>query len=151
MTTSTLHKTHIRCSSKTKFEVYELLQQHKKIAAIKKLRNESVAWHNGVRIERPGLRESKHAVEHLLGEISHDEACATIVALPRVKSVVIDTGDGEVELDLEGLQLRLLDGLAVVPIDVMADGLRLMEILRAYDRGELDANFGVSNGKTEAE
>ena len=71
--------------------------------------------------------------------------------MPRVKRVVIDTGDGEVELDLEGLQLRLLDGLAVVPIDVMADGLRLMEILRAYDRGELDANFGVSNGKTETE
>ena len=151
MTTSSLSKTHIRCSMKTKAEVRNLLLQHKKIGAIKLLRNESVAWNNGVRIERPGLREAKHAVEHLLGELSHDEACAVITALPRVKRVVIDTGDGEAELDLDGLQLRLLDGLCAVPIDIMADGLRLMELLRAFDRGELDANFGVNNGKTETE
>ena len=144
-------KTHIRCSSSAKAEILDHLSNGKKIAAIKHLREVGTAWTDGVRENKPGLKHAKHAVEVLNGEMSVEDACAVIATIPKVKRVVVDTGGGEMELDLDGLQLRLLDGLATVPIDMMADSLRLMQILRAFDRGELDATFGVSDGKTEAE
>ena len=40
------------------------------------------------------------------------------------------------ELDLDGLQLRLLDGLSELPIQVIAPAMELMQALRDFDDGK---------------
>jgi hypothetical protein len=121
-------------------EMIGLANAGKKIAAIKHLRT------NGVQIEAPddriGLREAKHAVEHAMG-IERDPCCVIIPPL-LIKKVIVQTGKGEeLELDLDGLQLKILDGLGTLPMSYMASSLELMTFLRNWNRfgnnGEKDA------------
>ena len=124
-----------------------LINQNKKIGCIKHVRSTGFLYEDGVLQEKVGLKEAKEAVEHEWGEAIHTpprgthwsrtrQPCAMLSMTPRIKRVVIDCGEGEMELDLDGLQLRLLDGLSELPIQVIAPAMELMQALRDFDDGK---------------
>lgn len=69
-----------------------------------------------------GLKEAKEAVEHYMtsiGKLNADgslpwpggEPSARLVPFQPIKRLVCDFGEGEVELDMDGMSLRVLTGL----------------------------------------
>jgi len=118
------------------------VNQNKKIGAIKHVRTNGFLYENGVIQERVGLKEAKEACEYEFNLASNwgqsqRGPVAMLSRSPRIKRVVIDCGEGELELDLDGLQLRLLDGLNELPLQVIAPALELMQTLRDFDEGKL--------------
>lgn len=122
-----------------------IVNQNKKIGAIKHIRSTGVLYEDGVQKERVGLKEAKEACEYEFnvpsnwGSNRSRGPVAMLAPTPRIKRVVIDTGGpdgGELELDLDGLQLRLLDGLAELPIRVIGPAMELMSMLRDFDEGK---------------
>ena len=122
-----------------------LINQNKKIGCIKHIRSTGFLYEDGTLQERIDLKSAKEAVEHewrdALGHVPSHRAqkrqpCAVLSMTPRIKRVVIDCGDGEMELDLDGLQLRLLDGLSELPIQVIGPAMELMQALRDFDDGK---------------
>ncbi len=121
-----------------------LVNQNKKIGCIKHVRATGFMYKDGTLQEKIGLKEAKEAVEHEWQATIHPptnwaqnrQPCAMLSMTPRIKRVVIDCGDGEMELDLDGLQLRLLDGLSELPIQVIAPAMELMQALRDFDDGK---------------
>ncbi len=132
----------IRISS-TDYEIARDLavNQNKKIGAIKHVRTNGYLYEDGVLQEKVGLKEAKEACEYEFNMVSNwgtqrRGPVAMLSRSPRIKRVVIDCGDGELELDLDGLQLRLLDGLNELPLQVIAPALELMQTLRDFDEGK---------------
>lgn len=69
-----------------------------------------------------GLKEAKEAVELLMADLGMKDPAgaavhrpsnpsARIVPFQPIKKIVCDFGEGEVELDMEGMSLRVLTGL----------------------------------------
>ena len=69
-----------------------------------------------------GLKEAKEAVELLMAErgMKHSDGtpclpplnpAARVVPCQPIKRIICDFGEGEIELDLEGMSLRILTGL----------------------------------------
>jgi hypothetical protein len=109
----------------------------KKIAAIKAVRNEC----------KCGLREAKDAVEHLMHEKGFSDYPANtaehrIVSSPIIKKIIVDYGTGDIEVDIESMQLKALMDMQTIGIDACADILDLVAVLNAYENGE---KFGVIN------
>ena len=141
---------HILRISSTDFKtVKEHATSGRKIRAVKHVRENSTSYIDGVKSpHRPGLREAKEAVEHAFGlqdfaTLGRDPA-AILSATPRIKRVVVDCEDGELELDLDGLQLRLLEGLDTLPLAAIAPAMELMQMLRDFDNGRLGIKEEVS-------
>jgi len=91
----------------------------------------------------PGLAEAKHAVEEYMNrrgmrntdgsEVKFGDS-GRIVPLQPIKRMVCDFGEGEVEIDMEGLSLRAMMGLnSSVRID---DALALIELYGRIKRWE---------------
>ena len=119
-------------------QVLNFLKAGRKINAIKALR-EGVADTNA----QVGLKEAKLAVEKL----AHDKAipdirsadhpdAMIIVSGPKIIKVVLDYGDGPVELDLEGMQIKALSEMHAIGLDACADMLEMAEVFRAISAGE---------------
>lgn len=120
-------------------EMLSLLNDNKKIAAIKLVRNEGrmkEADRTSNNTSGIGLREAKHAVESINGNMP-ETSCVLIPTL-KIKRIIIEGDAGDIELDLDGLQLRLLDGLAELPLHHMESSMELMKFIRDWD------NFGGS-------
>jgi len=118
-----------RLDSKVYNEVLVSLRAGKKIQAIKLYR---VATNSG-------LREAKYAIERIQhekldGPPVGNDAPRTIVG-PVIKRLVLDYGQGEVELDLEGMQLRALMDLQTIGLDSCRDMLDLVDTLTAISSG----------------
>ena len=125
--------------------IYSQIKEHltssqpRKIAAIKALRKETSS----------GLKEAKDAIEKL----QHDQFGGhypnaskeghQIIVGPLIKRVVVDYGDGEIEVDLESMELRALMEMQSIGLDACAEILDLVEALKAYAKG---AKIGVING-----
>ena len=84
---------------------------------------------------RPGLKNAKDAVEHLAGQ--RDDAQCKFVGTLRIKSFVVDTNEGEVEMDLDGLQLRLLGELNHIPMNDVAEMLEVVSFIRKW-QGDIE-------------
>jgi hypothetical protein len=119
-------------------QVLNFLKDGRKINAIKALR-EGIADTNA----QVGLKEAKQAVEKL----AHDKAipdirsadhpdAMTIVSGPRIIKVVLDYGDGPVELDLEGMQIKALSEMHAIGLDACADMLEMVDVFKAISVGE---------------
>ena len=119
-------------------QVLNFLKDGRKINAIKALR-EGVADINA----HVGLKEAKLAVEKL----AHDKAipdirsadhpdAMIIVSGPRIIKVVLDYGDGPVELDLEGMQIKALSEMHAIGLDACADMLEMVDVFKAISEGE---------------
>ncbi|MAG26720.1 hypothetical protein CMI47_14355 [Candidatus Pacearchaeota archaeon] len=107
----------------------------KKISAIKKLRRAA-----GTDDAKVGLREAKESIERLM----HDHGisnypnlghAATVCCGPRVKRVIVDFGDGDVEIDLEEMQLMALTKLQKIGIDACGQILELVQVIQAFSDG----------------
>ena len=117
-------------------EVLEHLKAGRKINAIKALRH-------GVAPKSLGLADAKRAVEKLAHDKSisgirgadHPDA-PTIVSGPRIVKVTLDYGDGPVELDLEGMQIKALSEMHAVGLDACADMLEMVDVFKAISEGE---------------
>ena len=117
-------------------EVLEHLKAGRKINAIKALRH-------GVAPKRVGLADAKRAVEKLAHDKSisgihgsdHPDAL-TVVSGPRIVKVTLDYGDGPVDLDLEGMQIKALSEMHAVGLEACADMLEMVDIFKAISEGE---------------
>lgn len=81
-----------------------------------------------------GLREAKYAVENMTGtgNPSENKTCVIIPPL-RIKKIILEGEQGDIELDMDGLQLRLLEGLGSLPLSYMTASTELMQYLRDWD------------------
>ena len=129
---------HLTVSPLLHRKVLDFLEEGRKISAIKALR-EGVADFNA----QVGLKEAKLAVEKL----AHDRAipdiraedhpdAMIIVSGPKIVKVVLDYGDGPVELDLEGMQIKALSEMHAIGLDACADMLEMADVFRAISAGE---------------
>jgi len=119
-------------------QVLNFLKDGRKINAIKALR-EGIADTNA----QVGLKEAKQAVEKL----AHDKAipdirsadhpdAMIIVSGPKIIKVVLDYGDGPVELDLEGMQIKALSEMHAIGLDACSDMLEMVDVFKAISEGQ---------------
>ena len=59
-----------------------------------------------------------------------------VICGPEVLKIVLDYGDGPVELDIEGMQLRALKELHTIGLDACAHMLQLVDVFRAIEDGK---------------
>ena len=140
-----MHKK-IRISPRDMKEIKRLFADGKKIAAIKHARSKGKiippreetlpSGEFGIN-HRPDLRSAKHAVEELAGVIPTRDASATFVTTLQIKKVIVEGETGNIELDLEGLQLRCLDGLSQgIPISEVGAMTELITFIRKWQGDE---------------
>jgi len=143
-----MEKIHIRISPQHLTQVKELAAEGKKIAAIKHGRNMGKVFPGkeqtlpngefGVN-HRPGLREAKHAVEVLMGLVTKAAASGIFVPTLRIKKVIVEGETGNIELDLDELQLRCLDGLSQgIPLSEVAAMTELVSFIRKWQGDDED-------------
>ena len=114
--------THFRLPGHVIAEVESLVRKQQRIAAIKLLRT-----HTGC-----SLSEGKAAVERLEGRQPDGPQ---LLPFLEIKSMVINTGDGEVTVDLEGLQLMGLMQLERLGLDECRRVLDLAERIQTWQTG----------------
>ncbi len=116
---------------KVQDDILDALDNNRKIGAIKLFRNETGC----------GLRESKDAVEQLYylksGKGINNPKAINVLASPVVKKIICDFGSGDVEMDLETMELKVLTDLHTIGLDQCARLLELCETLKRYSRGEI--------------
>ena len=86
---------------------------------------------------RPSLSEAKDAVEMLAGtypkDSHHRPPRAIIGSGFKVKKLIVDVaGEGDVELDLDGLQMRFLQDLESIGLAEVQHLLKLTEYIREW-------------------
>jgi hypothetical protein len=100
----------------------------RKIQAIKLLRNET----------KCGLKEAKDAIERKFpgANVSqyppHSDAL-DIRPLMAIKSITVDFGEGDVNLDLEELQMMTLVNMTQIGLDEVRRILDLHELIKAWE------------------
>ncbi len=137
-----MSKSKIRISPADLTIVKELAKAGKKIGAIKHARNTGKIYPGkeetlpsgefGIN-HRVGLREAKYAVEGLMGLPTPAEHNCIFTPGIRIKKVIVEGETGNIELDLDQLQLRCLDGLSQgIPISEVAAMTELMSFIRNW-------------------
>ncbi len=111
--------THFRVPIKVIKEIRDWLSQGQVISAIKTL----------VAATGCGLAEAKAATERLSGKTSEGPR---ILPLIKIKSITLDAGDGELTVDLEGLQLMGLMQLQSLGLDECRHILGLVDRLNEW-------------------
>jgi hypothetical protein len=142
----------IRMSAQDRADLQKILDEGRKpvgggscrISATKLVRKNGILFVDGVRQEHVGLREAKYAVDKMLLDQNHPsaprEAPPTqvgIFPMLQIKSITVDTGDGCVELDIDGLQLKLLEGMDTIPLDLLASSTQLVQYIRDWHEGKV--------------
>ncbi len=80
---------------------------------------------------RPGLREAKDAVEAAIGT-KQDPVC-TLTTRLRIRKIIVEGETGNVELDIDQLQLRCLDGLHQgIPLSEVGAMTELITFIREW-------------------
>jgi hypothetical protein len=113
------------------------LELGKKISAIKKVRSCSMG-ENG-----RGLKEAKIAVERFMIEHDivdqnqvhikiHPDACRLVTWNP-IRRIVIDMGDGEMEVDMEEFQFKILTMEGGVSVDSVGHMIDLLGIIKKWE------------------
>jgi|SaaInlV_150m_DNA_6_1039752.scaffolds.fasta_scaffold06971_9 hypothetical protein len=129
-------KSIIRLSHADLNEVKRCLALDQKIKAVKHCRNHGHHYIDGIEQCAPGLtkmslRAAKHAVEHLAGNGTRNPEA--VIAPPlRIKKIIVETMEGEMELDVDLLQLKLLEGLSTIPLSVMSSSTELIQYIRNW-------------------
>ena len=111
--------THFRMPIAAIQEVRELISNGQRIPAIKVIRNHT----------RCGLAEAKATVERIEGKEPHGPK---LLPLMTIKSMVIATGEGDLTVDLDGLQLMGLMQLQSLGLDECRHILKLVDSLNEW-------------------
>ena len=132
---------YVKINARTMSVVQDHLDKQKKIAAIKALRADAGC----------GLKEAKDAIERYSKENNYADysnydvsECPKIVVGPVIKRLVVDFGDGEIEVDLETMEMRALMELNRIGLDAAADILDLVQCLKGFAAGEGLGNYDES-------
>jgi len=124
-----------RVNSTTYHDICDHIHNNKKILAIKTLRTAAAC----------GLKEAKMAIDMLCIKLDpskqgtnqdYYKRCPRILTGPTIMTVKLDYGDGPVELDIEGMQLRALTELQRVGLHACKDMLGLVDIFIAISEGK---------------
>ena len=132
----------IRCPVPELAEIRRLADEGQKIAAIKRLRTKGKSFppeanaQNGELSHNVGLRDAKDAVEAMMGQNLNPRVRA--IPMLRIKSFQVETEEGVLEIDLDGLQLKLLEGLDHLPLDSIGEMVELVAFIRNW-QGETDS------------
>jgi hypothetical protein len=124
-------------TNKDFLKIKEDLLAGRKINAIKCLRRGVIGVEGAI-----NLRDAKESVEKLqhemgLGRFPNAVVSATkIVAGPVVKRIVVDMGDGEIEVDIENMQLVALTQLQKIGLDACGHLLELVQAIKSFSEGE---------------
>ena len=111
-------------------EIHDLCDASLTIRAIKLARSEGRVMGRG---DKPGLKEAKHAIDHLRGSISADVACAILVPAWRVHTLTVSGPAGErMELDIDQLQMRFLSSLHVVGLEEVGRLIQLVDFIKDW-------------------
>jgi hypothetical protein len=120
-------------------KIKSLIENFEKIKAIKYAREHGKAIPADTTAQnphRPGLGEAKDAVEMLSNTYQNNEGRtprAVIGSGFKVKKLVVDVaGEGDVELDLDGLQMRFLQDLKSLGLAEVQHLLKLTEYIREW-------------------
>ena len=118
----------------------EIMQEGKKIAGIKFVRDVGRAIPadpDRNPPNRPGISEAKDAIdvaycsENIANRVIKPRA--VFGSLFKVKSIVVDVaGEGDVELDLESLQMRFLQELTELGLSEVQHLLKLIEFVQEW-------------------
>lgn len=127
---SNLGQIRLRVSPDTLKEVKLKLSNGKKIGAIKVLRKAAGC----------GLKEAKLAVDALADPSL--TGCPKIVMIPRIKSITVDMGDGEVKMDLDNFNMITLMNMQSVGIEDTRRLLDLYDLFRTWEATTEAANEG---------
>jgi len=115
--------TNFRMPTQAIHEVEALVRTQQRIAAIKLIRT-----HTGC-----GLAEGRAAVERIEGNLPNGPR---LLPFLEIKSIVVNAGDGEVTVDLEGLQLMGLMQLEKLGLQECRRILDLVAAIEAWrDQG----------------
>ena len=112
-------------------EVWKLLGDRKKIQAIKLIRTNGLIC--GEKVRQPGLREAKVACDNMqaTGNIGVGSE-SVVIHKYLIKSVKIDGPQGELELDIENLQLNFLTRIDQLGISEVGRMLELVQYIREW-------------------
>ena len=132
----------IRINATTYNKVLDCLRDNRKIEAIKTLRNESGS----------GLKEAKMAVERLAHESGIRESNyphsvkegLKVICGPIIKKMVVNYGQGDMEIDIEGMQLRALMDMQAIGLDACRDILDLGKPPHLKSKTASDKHHGQS-------
>lgn len=124
-------------SPRQKQEIDSFLDQNKKIAAIKYVRS---------LIPNGGLKDAKYTIDNY-SLATHRSARIPgwkvdyssgykIVVGPHIKKITCDFGQGDVEVNLETMELKVLTELHTLGIDECGKILDLIEVLKKFSDGE---------------
>ena len=116
-------------------DIVESLGRGLKIKAIKRLRDAT----------KPAcsLKEAKWAVERLAFErglapgLQNPPNALKIVCGPVIRKMILNYGNGDVELDLDAMQLKALMDMQTIGLDACRDILQLVDVLKAFSDGQL--------------
>lgn len=115
--------THFRMPTQAIREVEELVRKGQRIPAIKLIRTHTLC----------GLAEGKAAVERIEGKLPNGPK---LLPFLEIKSMVITTGEGDLTVDLEGLQLMGLMNLEKLGLEECRRILDLVGAIEAWrDQG----------------
>lgn len=92
-----------------------------------------------------GLKEAKEAVEHYMSSRgmknsdgsepwSGGEPSARIVPFQPIRRIVIDMGEGEVEVDMDGMSLKFLRTMTTLKLDDLAKLVDLYNRVRDWEK-----------------
>ena len=138
----------IRLTPAEMTKLNELLQQPmasgsvgSKIDAIRHVRGASlhlVDNDTGVKAAGIPLRDAKDAVEdymHRMGMAEQRSTAPSAVIVPHqpIRRIVCDFGEGELELDLEGMSLRILSDMGSARIEDITSLLNLYKRVRDWE------------------
>lgn len=121
-----------------KEEIEKLLGNNKKIAAIKYVRD----------LTKPpmNLKDAKYSIDNYsvefmgtAGTLDYNVGYKLICG-PRIKKIVCDFGDGDIEVNLEAMELKVLSDLHTLGIDACGQILEIVQVLKDFSEGKNDAN-----------
>lgn len=113
--------------------VDRLLREHKKIAAVKLVRANAMGGYTG-------LREAKLACDRYQHE--HVDPASTppgdhwphLATWNPIKRIVVDMGDGEMEVDLEEFQFKILSMPGGISVDSVGHLLDLLGVIKKWEK-----------------
>ena len=125
----------LRVKPETLKEIKQQLSNGKKIAAIKVLRNAAGC----------GLKEAKLAVDKMQNPSL--AGCPNIVTIPRIKSINVDMGTGEVKMDLDEFSMITLMNMQSVGIEDTRRLLDLYDLFRTWEAAPEEVDEDKSQSK----